>query len=226
VGEDCVISGNVIYGIADGSTIYGIWASAAADMRGKNIVIANNVLYSCGVVGYGAISLYYTDNATIANNHCYQSYNAGIALRGAYRTTIIGNVIEDTQSADSSTYGIYAYADVTGVIDGNHIVRNNSGLNVHVGEIGIYVRASATSNIRLGLSNYITYTTPYSVSNAAVHWGEYSANTAKIYTNNATPEAAIAAKIGSLCINTAGGAGTTLYVKQSGDNTNTGWVGK
>jgi hypothetical protein len=49
--------------------------------------------------------------------------------------------------------------------------------------------------------------------------------TVYLYLTNATPEAAIAAPPGSLALNTSGGAGTTLYVKESGTG-NTGWVGK
>lgn len=40
-----------------------------------------------------------------------------------------------------------------------------------------------------------------------------------------TPEAAIAAPVGSLATRTDGGASTTFYVKQSGTG-NTGWVAK
>jgi hypothetical protein len=43
--------------------------------------------------------------------------------------------------------------------------------------------------------------------------------------HNATPEAAVAAPVGSLCVRTNGGANTTLYVKESGAG-NTGWVAK
>jgi len=41
-----------------------------------------------------------------------------------------------------------------------------------------------------------------------------------------TPEGKITANVGSMYLRQDGGAGTTLYVKQSGKNTNTGWVGK
>jgi hypothetical protein len=43
------------------------------------------------------------------------------------------------------------------------------------------------------------------------------------FIHSATPEGAIAAAIGSICINTAGGADTTLYTKETGAGTNTGW---
>lgn len=40
-----------------------------------------------------------------------------------------------------------------------------------------------------------------------------------------TPEGVVVAPVGSLAVRTDGGAGTTLYVKQSGTG-NTGWVAK
>lgn len=46
-----------------------------------------------------------------------------------------------------------------------------------------------------------------------------------ITVSSATPEGAVTAPVGSLHINTSGGAGTTFYVKQTGTG-NTGWVGK
>ena len=52
------------------------------------------------------------------------------------------------------------------------------------------------------------------------------ANSAPIITTNAgTPEGVVTAVPGSICLNTSGGAGTSLYVKQTGTG-NTGWVGK
>jgi hypothetical protein len=50
---------------------------------------------------------------------------------------------------------------------------------------------------------------------------------AQIYTGTGDPNGQIASAVGSLYIRTDGGAGTTLYVKESGAyNINTGWVGK
>lgn len=45
-------------------------------------------------------------------------------------------------------------------------------------------------------------------------------------TGAGSPEGAVAAQIGSLYTRTDGGANTTLYVKESGVGTNTGWVAK
>jgi len=48
---------------------------------------------------------------------------------------------------------------------------------------------------------------------------------ALIYSGTNTPEGAVTATVGSLFLRTNGGAGSTLYVKESGSG-NTGWVGK
>lgn len=45
-------------------------------------------------------------------------------------------------------------------------------------------------------------------------------------TGTGSPEAAVAAQIGSLYLRQDGGANTTLYVKESGAGTNTGWIAK
>ncbi len=47
-----------------------------------------------------------------------------------------------------------------------------------------------------------------------------------IFSGTGSPEGAVIAGVGSIFLRTDGGAGTTLYVKESGVNTNTGWVGK
>lgn len=41
-----------------------------------------------------------------------------------------------------------------------------------------------------------------------------------------SPEGVVNASVGSLYLRTDGGAGTTLYVKESSVSTNTGWIGK
>lgn len=51
------------------------------------------------------------------------------------------------------------------------------------------------------------------------------AGSATLISGPGTPEGFVTAAIGSLYLRTDGGAGTTLYVKQSGTG-NTGWVGK
>ena len=49
---------------------------------------------------------------------------------------------------------------------------------------------------------------------------------ASIYTGAGSPNGSQVGSPGDIYLNTSGGAATTLYVKESGANTNTGWVGK
>jgi hypothetical protein len=53
----------------------------------------------------------------------------------------------------------------------------------------------------------------------------YDAALGLISSGTGTPEGVVTANVGSLFLRTDGGAGTTLYVKESGTG-NTGWVGK
>lgn len=48
----------------------------------------------------------------------------------------------------------------------------------------------------------------------------------KLKSGNGVPNNFVLGNIGDLYLNTAGGAATTLWVKESGAGTNTGWVGK
>jgi hypothetical protein len=48
----------------------------------------------------------------------------------------------------------------------------------------------------------------------------------EVLSGNGTPEGAVTADIGTLYLRKDGGANTTLYVKESGDGTDSGWVAK
>jgi hypothetical protein len=41
-----------------------------------------------------------------------------------------------------------------------------------------------------------------------------------------SPNGVVVGSPGDMYLNTSGGAGTTLYIKESGSATNTGWVAK
>jgi hypothetical protein len=48
----------------------------------------------------------------------------------------------------------------------------------------------------------------------------------KVSAGTGSPNSVVSGNPGDLYLNLSGGAGTTLYVKESGTNTNTGWIGK
>lgn len=62
-------------------------------------------------------------------------------------------------------------------------------------------------------------------SSAAVFKGPVKLNTVSILSGSGTPEAAVAAPVGSLFLRTDGSTSTTLYVKTTGTG-NTGWTAK
>jgi hypothetical protein len=55
---------------------------------------------------------------------------------------------------------------------------------------------------------------------------QFTATSAIIRSGTNTPEGAVVGSVGDLFLRTNGGAGTTLYIKESGAATNTGWVAK
>lgn len=112
----------------------------------------------------------------------------------------------------------------------------NNGANfmtVASGTVGVFLSVGGSniaefygSGFRPSTDNNLTMGT------SALRWqNSYSTNFrpgagAVIWTSGSgTPEGAVTAPIGSLYTRTDGGAGTTLYVKESGAG-NTGWVGK
>lgn len=48
----------------------------------------------------------------------------------------------------------------------------------------------------------------------------------RVFVGTGSPNNVIVADVGSIYLRTDGGAATTLYVKESGNGLNTGWVGK
>lgn len=232
--QNCEVIGNTIEGTGE---YPGISVSGAPGVLGtpaeyaNNIVIANNNLEDCGepvVQTSGAILLQRTQgcavignvikNSTAASGICVSADNKGYSL--------VGNTIIDTHDA-SYAYpsGVLIYNQYNvGTISGNTFLRINNSLDTYVMERAIYINVGTNCETALGV-NYNNGVTEFSpkVRGSTVWFGHF-ADGVKLYVNSATPEAAITANIGSLCINTGGGAGTTLFVKESGTG-NTGWVG-
>ena len=82
------------------------------------------------------------------------------------------------------------------------------------------VRAAPIGSLYTDLTNLTTYSKD--TGTGATGW----VRRVLVRTHTATPEGAIVGSIGDLCVNTGGGAATTLYVKTSGTATNTGWTAK
>lgn len=79
--------------------------------------------------------------------------------------------------------------------------------------------------VALADAGHILYTVNASSSNDD-NQTEVVIGGAKVLTGTGTPEAAVVGSVGDLYTRKDGGANTTLYVKESGTNTNTGWIAK
>jgi len=89
-----------------------------------------------------------------------------------------------------------------------------SGSTLVIGQAGISVDVN---NSGLALSGRLSFQSSFSALHSNI--------TAQIISGANSPESVVTANVGSLFLRTNGGAGTTLYVKESGTG-NTGWVAK
>ena len=79
------------------------------------------------------------------------------------------------------------------------------------------------ANETLGLSGAVKSPSLSNTSGASATAGvAYGAST---YYGTGTPEGVVTAAVGAMYLRSDGGAGTTLYIKESGTG-NTGWAGK
>jgi len=231
--QNCTVVGNTIYGLGTGGGIVvsgagsGVVGTVTEYATGN--VIANNTLIECGEEGnaaQGTIHIVNTKGTVISGNTLKDCYSIGIAITSdndGY--SITGNVIVDVQ--DDTTGACPAIKILSeynvGTISGNTLRRINDALNTYVMERGIYISTSDNNETVIG-PNYNNCVTEFAgVGGSDVWFGHYS-DGLKLYIINTTPEGAITAEVGSMCINTNGGAGTTLYIKESGSG-NTGWAG-
>jgi hypothetical protein len=95
----------------------------------------------------------------------------------------------------------------------NHVVQDIIGFPGAANEIG------ANSQIGDFVIRTLSATTGLLVSTNGAHG-------CHIYTGAGSPNSAFTGSPGDIYLNVSGGSATTLYVKESGTNTNTGWVGK
>jgi hypothetical protein len=201
-----------------GTTGLGVNLQIGATGSGKNIVISGNYLKgSTGINTSRDVT-----NLTISGNVIVGPSPTFASGRGIFIDTpvsnvyvfITGNTIVDVQRP----YSIYSVAATTF----NYLFATNNNLSLagsNINSSAWSVEGAAVIGTAVVSANNINPATiglEYSVVNQL--------SNIRIQYGTATPEASITAGIGSLFINKSGGAGTTLYVKQTGTG-NTGWAG-
>jgi len=111
----------------------------------------------------------------------------------------------------------------------DNIVFNTSGGGITTNTaipLGLGVNGN-TNAMSIGVSSNVTLNTGNLVIGTAGNGIDFSSTASGIMWRAGTgsPEGSVTASVGSLYTRSDGGAGTTLYVKESGSG-NTGWVGK
>lgn len=217
-----IVSGNITYDFLTitGNTIFsqdiGILLQINSGFTGHNITISGNTINATNNAVYTRGSV---DNLLISGNSLS---GPGISSgRGVFVATpnlaayvsIIGNVFSNWQRA-MTIYSLTSntYSDLYAI---NNIMAK--GLNT----AGAFWNAEGLAVIGANV------TTAYSVT--AYGGVRYNLldqqNQTRIVFGNGSPEGVVTAGVGSLYLRQNGGAGTSLYVKQSGTG-NTGWAAK
>ena len=146
-------------------------------------------------------------------------------------------LFSNTTGANNTASGYYAlYSNTTGLsnlalgLDSGRYIADGSTANTITDNsvyIGVDSRALAnnqTNQIVIGHTAIGGGSNTATIGNSSVTV-LYLAGSVGWFQGNGTPEAAVAAPVGSFYSRKDGGAGTSFYVKESGSG-NTGWIGK
>jgi hypothetical protein len=217
-------------------------AIAAADVQGPGTL--NTIL------GVGSFNI----TATGTSNTVFGSASLAADTTGSYNVAVGWNALLNNTSGDRNmAVGVAAlYSNTSGQsnlgIGTSALQSNTTGShNVAIGQDAGYSPASSitgSSNTFIGYAACIFGgTDPLNNATAiganaivpvsnCVALGDssvtriYLGGKVSIYIGAGSPNSAVVGKPGDIYLNTSGGAGTTIYIKESGTNTNTGWIGK
>ena len=131
------------------------------------------------------------------------------------------NVIQD----GFSSFDIEVVSGVLNAVILDNIARNTA-LGWDVGGPRVTDSGTDTYNrsiVNTASNSFVRHFTQQFFDSGIITVGP--STTTKIYSGTGTPEAVVTATVGSIFLRTNGGAGTTLYVKESGAG-DTGWVAK
>ena len=234
------ITGNIITDFND--RFFGTWHGDGSNFRlGFDTDVGSRVtnIHSYSSDGLGSIGF---STGTVGSpsermritNGGYVGIGTGFGINPRQRLEVVGNIITDwsnrsfgTWHGDGSSYrlgfdtdiiardtNIHAYTD-----DGNGSIIFSTGT---VGSPSEGMRIENSGNVGIGTS---TPSTTLHINSNAVNATALLtlANTAgdfQFFRVDATPESSVAGSIGDLTVD---GTNGDLYIKASGDGTNTGW---
>jgi len=224
--KNLVISGNIIREFA----VNGI----TGDKNG-NVIVDSNILESSQATAAYGIRLTTGSvdptYATVTGNNV--KLVSAVISAGIYTQGLNGLVFEDNTVTVSSGNGIEVYSNIANmigaVISSNFVIDTDVGVNAYflrAAGAGAIVNCVFGGNAQTGFTTHLA--TSGSVTFArSINPAGFAMNAANLIwlTGANSPEGVVTADVGSLFTRTNGGAGTTLYIKESGTG-NPGWVAK
>lgn len=214
--NDISIVGNAFAGtgLNDASALGIVIFENPSGLAAKNITISGNTLANF----FHGIRIEGGQDTTITGNTISDMQGHGISVLegqlssiGATNISVSGNMVRNcSKSSPSSFDGISMKAD-RGLISGNFVRGLDHRFSINTDA------ANTTVNV------FGNHTTESVNRGESVVFGELSNQ--RIHEGSADPEGFVTAPPGDLYLRSSGGAGTTLYVKETGTS-NTGWVGK
>ena len=218
-----------VYGAVDSvvkaNTVSG-WRRGILVADADRIEVSNNTVVNC----YRPIEVTTQD----AGMTCADNVIKGNVLKGAISTdqtisSVAINIADDASNGGPTDTIVYSRVAST---TGGFNVLADAGTDTDVREMTDLGSPEAVYPASVGAMYIATdggrSSTAYIKEAGTGNTGWSIINTAYVTTvteGTATPEEAITAAVGSMFRRTDGGAGTSLYVKESGAG-NTGWVGK
>lgn len=127
--------------------------------------------------------------------------------------------------------GILKYTSDTGTARGSVFEIENTSTNQYAGGYISFKGDTNDTPVKIGsagsnrLKLILNDADSHSFTTNSLDFKDGS-NLANIIVGTGTPEGNVGAPVGSLFLRTDGGTGTSLYVKETGTDGNTGWVAK
>jgi hypothetical protein len=230
--ENNVITGNVIE--ITNSSVAGVAAIrliAGATSNVSNNIVSNNVIRAPAALNNGLIQLVGSsstssrgnsvcDNTIIANGTRGNAF--GIDLRFIEDSDITNNKIRiEFDAASAVVFTSIGILSCENILIQTNQIRCSAvfGANTEIRGVN---ELTAGSNNQVLMNTFLINLTKAT----ALLFNFLTTSGIRVeHAGTGTPEGAIVSGVGGLWRRTDGGAGTTLYVKESGTS-NTGWIGK
>jgi parallel beta-helix repeat protein len=227
------IQGGTSDAVISGNSFYGGGLRAIQVLNGKQVLIAANSFLAT----HSGVRLESASNVRVIGNAFSDIETSGIYVGGGTNNFLSGNDFQAGSPAQLLLSGQRNHS-FNNRISGDLVIQHQ--FNVLQGNrVGgkIHFNGAAAINTELA-GNHAADVLYTSSSSPQQTWGinygvlatnsaitQLRLNGARVLAGAGAPEGAIAAPTGSLYLRTDGGAGSSLYIKESGTG-NTGWVAK